>query len=162
MALGAVPMRQARDTRRAAVGGAALLGFLLVAACSEGNGAAPCLAEDVERCRCSDGRSGFQVCPEDGGGDYTACDCDEGASPYLPEAGEPEASDDAASDHDDSGGLMFMSPCSTAAGSPACPPGTSCDDFPAKGQFCSKPCKVATDCPPPSPGCNMMGVCKAP
>ncbi|HEY8089356.1 MAG TPA: hypothetical protein VIF09_15960 [Polyangiaceae bacterium] len=150
---------QARHTARVALPAAMLL-VLLAAACSEGAGGAPCLPEDVERCTCDDGRDGFQVCPLDGGG-YSSCDCDLDASPYLPEAGE-EASADAGDEGDASGGLQFMSPCSSAAGSPQCPIGDTCYDFPAKGQFCSKQCKVATDCPAPSPGCNGMGECKAP
>jgi hypothetical protein len=165
MVRGAMRKLHASDTRRTVAGLAGLAVLLLVVACNEGNGGAPCLPEDVERCTCDDGRDGFEVCPLDGGGDYGACDCDLDASPYLPEAGEPEGSSDAAEQGETSagdGGLVFMSTCSTAVGSPQCPPGTSCDDFPAKGQFCSKPCTVATDCPPPSPGCNMMGVCKAP
>jgi hypothetical protein len=157
----AMPKLQASDTRRVIAGLGALAVLLLVVACNEGNGGAPCLPEDVERCTCDDGRDGFEVCDPDGGGGYGACNCDLDASPYLPEAGEPEAASDAAEPEGD-GGLSFMSPCSTAVGAPQCPPGTSCDDFPAKGQFCSKPCKVAMDCPAPSPGCNMMGVCKAP
>jgi hypothetical protein len=134
-----------------------------VLACGEGNGGANCLPEDVERCTCENGRSGFMVCDPTTGSGYGACECDLDASPYLPEAGSEAGEGDGASDADAAdGGLMFMSPCSTAAGSPQCPVGTSCDDFPAKGPHCSKPCKVATDCPAPSPGCNMMGVCKAP
>lgn len=168
MACGAMPKRHPSDTRRARSRPAVwLAGFALVllfTACNEGNGAVPCLPEDVERCSCDDGRDGFQVCDPDGGAGYGACNCDLDASPYLPEAGEVEASTDGAQGEGSGGdgGLSFMSTCSTQPGSPACPPGTSCDDFPAKGQFCSKPCTEATDCPPPSPGCNNMGICKAP
>jgi hypothetical protein len=162
MALGAMPKKHASDTRTAVVGLAGFGLVLLVAACNEGNGGAPCLPEDVERCTCDDGRDGFEVCDPDGGGGYGACNCDLDASPYLPEAGEPDAGSDAPGEGSSSGALVFMSTCSTQPGSPQCPPGTSCDDFPAKGQFCSKPCTEATDCPPPSPGCNMMGICKAP
>lgn len=164
MAQGWMPKRQARHTSGRALAAPAFAVLLLVGACNEGNGDAPCLPEDVERCTCADGQEGFTVCAPDGGGGYGACACDLDASPYLPEAGE-EGGPDAASDDDGSGGdggLSFMSVCSTQPGSLPCPPGTSCDDFPAKGQFCSKPCSLATDCPPPSPGCNMMGVCKAP
>jgi len=160
-----MPKIQGSDTRRVLAGLASLAVLLLVVACNEGNGGAPCLPEDVERCTCDDGRDGFVVCPLDGGGGYGACNCDLDGSPYLPEAGEEASSDAAggdASDAGNDGGLSFMSTCSTAIGSPPCPPGTSCDDFPAKGQFCSKPCTVAMDCPPPSTGCNMMGICKAP
>ena len=135
------------------------LASVVVVACGQGSGGANCLPEDVERCTCADGRDGFQVCDPKAATGYGACDCELDASPYLPEAGV-EASIEASEGA--SGGLVFMSPCSTTAGSPQCPPGTSCDDFPAKGPHCSKPCAEATDCPPPSPGCNMMGVCKAP
>jgi hypothetical protein len=135
------------------------LGGALVVACSEGNGAANCLPEDVERCTCADGRSGFSVCDPTAGRGYDVCNCEIDASPYLPEAGvETEAGDAGA----DAGGLTFMSPCSMAPGAPMCPPGTSCDAFPAKGPHCSKACTEATDCPAPSTGCNMMGICKAP
>ena len=133
-----------------------------LAACGEGKpgAGAACLPEDVERCSCADGRSGFMVCDPEAGAFYGACNCELDASPYLPEAGvEASVSSDGGMGD---GGLMFMSPCSMASGSPPCPPGTSCDDFPAKGPHCSKRCKEATDCPSPSPGCNMMGVCKAP
>jgi hypothetical protein len=165
MVRGAMPKRHVSDTRRAVAGLAGLALLLLIVACDEGNGATPCLPEDVERCTCDDGQEGFEVCDPDGGGGYGACNCDLDASPYLPVAPDEAGSDAAPPDASDSGGdggLSFMSSCSTAAGSPPCPPGTSCDDFPAKGQFCSKPCTEATDCPPPSPGCNMMGICKAP
>lgn len=151
----------ASDTRRVAAPLFAVLFVLVAAACNEGNGATPCLPEDVERCTCADGRQGFQVCPAEGGQDYTACDCDLDASPYLPEAGE-EGGTDAAEEPEAAAGLQFMSPCSTQIGAPQCPPGDTCYDFPAKGQFCSHPCKEASDCPPPSPGCNGMGECKAP
>jgi len=161
MVRGAMPKRQASDTRRVLIGLAGLAVLLLVVACNEGSSGAPCLPEDVERCTCDDGRDGFEVCDPDGGGGYGACNCDLDASPYLPEAGE-EASSDAAEADGGGGALVFMSSCSTASGSPPCPSGTSCDPFPAKGQFCSKPCKLPTDCPPPSPGCNMMGTCKPP
>jgi hypothetical protein len=152
-------MRILRMLRILCTGLAALL-VVAVSACGEGNPGAACLPEDVERCSCGDGRSGFMVCDPEAGTFYGTCNCELDASPYLPEAGvEASASTDAAMGD---GGLMFMSPCSMAPGSPPCPPGTSCDDFPAKGPHCSKPCKEATDCPSPSPGCNMMGVCKAP
>ena len=151
-------MRQACHTTAALVAGAVLA--VVVGACGEGSGGAGCLPEDVERCTCGDGRSGFTVCDPKSGSGYGACDCSLDASPYLPEAGVEAASDGSGEGGD--GGLMFMSPCSMSAGAPQCPPGTSCDEFPAKGDHCSKPCKVATDCPAPSPGCNMMGVCKAP
>lgn len=161
-----MPRIQASDTRRLLAGLTGLAALVLVVACNESDASdatTPCLPEDVERCTCDDGRSGFEVCPPDGGGGYGACDCDLDASPYLPEPEEAstEAGEEGGEGGGD-GGLMFMSACSTAAGAPQCPPGTSCDDFPAKGQFCSKPCTEATDCPPPSPGCNMMGICKAP
>jgi hypothetical protein len=154
-----------RDTRRAVVPLFGILFVLVAAACNEGNGATPCLPEDVEPCTCADGRSGFEVCPADGGQDYTACNCDLDASPYLPVPSE-EAGADAAEDHaveaEAASGLQFMSPCSTQPGSPPCPAGDTCYDFPAKGQFCSHSCTEATDCPPPSSGCNGMGECKAP
>jgi hypothetical protein len=139
---------------------------VLVGACGEGNGAAACLPEDVERCTCADGHAGFMVCDPKAGAFYGACNCELDASPYLPEAGV-EAAAQEGGDASDGGGcngpvLAFMCVCSMAVGSPPCAPGTSCYDFPAKGQFCSKPCKEATDCPAPSPGCNMMGECKAP
>jgi hypothetical protein len=138
--------------------GAALGALLLVvAACGEGSGGAGCLPEDVERCTCADGRSGFAVCDPKSGSSYGACNCALDASPYLPEPAEA-GPDTGAGD----GGLSFMSPCSQAAGAPQCPSGTSCDNFPAKGPHCSKPCHVPTDCPAPSPGCNLMGICKAP
>jgi hypothetical protein len=130
---------------------------LLLVACGEGNGNAACLPEDVERCACEDGRSGFRVCDPVAGKSYGACSCDLDASPYLP---QPAAAEDGGDGGDARGGLMFLSPCDPA--DDMCPPGTSCASFPAKGPHCSKPCKVATDCPPPSPGCNMMGICKAP
>ncbi len=161
--------KHGRDRRRPRIvaGVASLAGLLLLVAlvaCGQGSGGANCLPEDVERCTCADGRDGFQVCDPVAATGYGACNCELDASPYLPEAGV-EASAEATTsqgDADASGGLVFMSPCSTTPGSPQCPPGTSCDDFPAKGPHCSKPCSEATDCPPPSPGCNMMGVCKAP
>ena len=164
MASGAMPKKQASDRLRAVVVASAIALLLAVAACTEGNSATACLPEDVERCSCNDGRQGFEVCDPEAGASYSACNCDLDASPYLPEAGGPEASDDGTEGdgNDGGGGLVFMSSCSTALGAPPCPAGTSCDDFPAKGQFCSKPCKVAMDCPAPSTGCNMMGVCKAP
>ena len=160
MAARPMPKKHASDTR-AGFGllPAALL--LVVVACNEGGGAAPCLPEDVERCTCDDGRDGFQVCPVEGGAGYGECNCDLDASPYLPEAGEPDAGE-GGDGSDGGGGLPFMSACSTAPGSPPCADGTSCDEFPAKGPHCSKPCSVATDCPPPSPGCNMDMICKAP
>jgi hypothetical protein len=169
MAADGMPMRHTRDRAWAVVGPAGGLLLLVVAACNEGNGGAPCLAEDVERCTCDDGRSGFQVCPADGGGDYSTCDCDLDASPYLPEAGVEasvaageDAEQEAEAEAEAAAGLQFMSPCSNTPGAPQCPPGDSCYDFPAKGQFCSHPCKEATDCPAPSTGCNGMGECKAP
>jgi hypothetical protein len=163
MAPGAMPKKHARDTRKAVAGLAGMAAVLLVVACGEGNGGAPCLPEDVERCTCVDGRDGFQVCALEAGAGYGACNCDLDASPYLPEAGE-EASDDGSEGdgNDGGGGLVFMSPCSLATGAPQCPPGTSCDNFPSKGPHCSKPCTIAMDCPPPSPGCTPMGMCKAP
>jgi hypothetical protein len=151
MASGSMPKKQASDRRRAVVAASAIALLLAVAACNEGNSATACLPEDVERCSCDDGRQGFEVCDPEAGASYSPCNCDLDASPYLPEAGGPEASDDGAEGdgNDGGGGLVFMSPCSAAPGSPPCPTGDSCDDFPAKGQFCSKPCKEATDCPPP-------------
>ncbi len=160
-----MPRLQASDTGRVLAGLlslAALLALVPLVACSEGNGGAPCLPEDVERCTCDDGRDGFMVCDPDGGGGYGACACGLDASPYLPEPEEASAEGGEGEGGESGGGLAFLSACSTTPGAPQCPPGTSCDDFPAKGQFCSKPCKVATDCPPPSPGCNMMGTCKTP
>jgi hypothetical protein len=159
MAAGAMPKKHARDTPWMVVGPASALLVLVAAACTEGNGLAPCLPEDVERCTCDDGRQGFQTCPLDGGA-YATCDCDLDASPYLPEAGEEAAAD--AGEEEASEGLQFMSPCSTAANAPQCPAGDQCYDFPAKGQFCSHKCSVATDCPAPSPGCNGKGECKTP
>jgi hypothetical protein len=159
MAPGTMPKKHARDRAWAIVGPVSVLLLLAAAACDEGNGDAPCLPEDVERCTCDDGRQGFQECPLDGG-PYSVCDCDLDASPLLPEAGEEASAD--AGEEEAAEGLQFMSPCSTAASAPQCPEGDTCYDFPAKGQFCSHPCSVATDCPPPSPGCNGMGECKAP
>lgn len=163
MGAGLMPNKHARDTGRGLAALFPVMFVLVVAACDEGNGAAPCVPEDVERCTCEDRQSGFAVCPADGGGGYGACDCDLDASPYLPEPGSDDAGDGGdASDEEAAPGLQFMSPCSTQPGSPACPAGDTCYDFPAKGQFCSHSCKEATDCPPPSPGCNGMGECKAP
>jgi hypothetical protein len=151
MGLGGVRMKHAGHT--------VVLAFaLLLPACGEGNGNAACLPEDVERCSCADGRSGFRVCDPVAGSSYGACTCDVDASPYLPQPAA--AGGDAGGGGDATGGLAFLSPCDPS--SDMCPPGTSCDSFPAKGPHCSRPCKVATDCPPPSPGCNMMGICKAP
>lgn len=137
----------------------------IVGACGEGNGGAACLPEDVERCTCADGKSGFMVCDPKAGAFYGACNCAIDASPYLPEAGV-EASVEAG----EGGAMMmcggpvlsFMCPCSTAPGSPACPAGDTCYSYPSKGPHCSHPCKVATDCAPPSPGCSPMGECKVP
>ncbi len=159
--------RQTRDRVRGRLrdrvqAAAVSLACLVVVACGQGSGGANCLPEDVERCTCTDGRDGFQVCDPKAATGYGACDCELDASPYLPEAGVEASIEAGEGSADASGGLVFMSPCSTAPGSPQCPKGTSCDDFPAKGPHCSKPCAEATDCPPPSPGCNMMGVCKAP
>jgi hypothetical protein len=148
--------------RERLLAGALSLSAVVVVACGEGNGATDCLPEDVERCTCDDGRSGFTVCDPEAGAFYGACNCEIDASPYLPEAGFEAGEPDGASDAGGDGGLMFMSACSMEPGAPQCPPGTSCDAFPAKGPHCSKPCKEATDCPAPSPGCNMMGICKAP
>lgn len=159
MASGAMPMKQASDTRGAVV--ALVVGGLvaLVAACGQGNGGQACLPEDVERCTCADGRPGFFVCDPEGGTGYGACNCDLDASPYLPEAGEADASEGGASD---GGGPGWMDPCSQDPAAPQCPPGTSCLSYPSKGPHCSKQCAVATDCPPPSPGCNPQGQCKVP
>jgi hypothetical protein len=163
MTPGAMAMRHASDSAFVLL--ALLVGFP-VAACSEGNGAAECLPEDVQRCHCEDGREGYRVCSPDGSSAYGACDCDLDASPYLPQlpaddggAGEGDGATEGGAGGGDAG-LMFLSPCDP--GDDQCPPNTSCDAFPAKGPHCSKPCTVATDCPMPSPGCNMMGVCKAP
>jgi hypothetical protein len=160
---GASGMTHTRDNRLARRGAALLAtaGLVIVAACGEGSGGADCLPEDVQRCECADGHQGYAVCDPAAGSGYGACNCALDASPYLAQPA-PEAGADADGDAASSGGLSFMSPCSTAPGSPQCPAGTSCDEFPAKGPHCSKPCKEATDCPPPSPGCNMMGICKAP
>ncbi len=134
---------------------------LLVAACGQGSGGAACLPEDVQRCTCEEGRTGFRVCDPAAASGYGACRCDLDASPYLPSPGAEDAGDGGASGEGGShGGLTFMSPCNPA--DDQCPPGTSCDSFPAKGPHCSKPCKVATDCPAPSPGCSMMGICRSP
>jgi len=147
---------------------AAAVVALLAVACGQGNGGAPCLPEDVERCTCGDGRGGFLVCDPSGNGGYGACNCDVDGSPYLPHP----ASDDAGSEGggegggDDGGegggGLQFMDPCSTAPGAPQCPPGDTCWNYPSKGPHCSHACTVATDCAPPSPGCSPQGECKAP
>ncbi len=156
--------RHARDRALGFALATALILSTVCVACGEGNGNAACLPEDVERCTCADGRSGFFVCDPVTASRYGACDCDLDASPYLP-VPPPDtgaSGEGGAADGEAGGGLTFMSPCSLAAGAPQCPSGTACDDFPAKGPHCSKPCKVATDCPAPSPGCNMMGVCKAP
>jgi hypothetical protein len=164
MTLGDMPKLQVSHTRRAVLVVAALV--LLLAACSEGNGDVPCLPQDVEKCTCDDGTTGYFVCdPEGGSGPgYGPCICDLDASPYLPVA--PDASPDEGTDGEEGdagdGGLQFMSACSVAPGAPQCPPGTTCYDFPAKGDHCSKPCTIDSDCPPPSPGCNMQGECKAP
>ncbi|HEX3342973.1 MAG TPA: hypothetical protein VHS09_00320 [Polyangiaceae bacterium] len=160
-----MPKRQGSDTRRARAGLAVLAAILVLVplvACNEGNGGAPCLPEDVERCACAGGLEGYMVCEPDGGGGYGACVCDLDASPYLPVPEDASAETGAGEGGGGDGGLSFMSACSTDPGAPPCPPPTSCDDFPAKGQFCSKKCTEATDCPPPSPGCNMNGICKAP
>lgn len=162
MTFAAGGIRHARDRGRAGGRGLALVACLVVAACGEGNGATRCLPEDVERCTCADGRSGYEVCDPNAGAFYGACNCDVDAAPYLPVPPDAAVEGDSDTDGGDGGGLSFMSPCSMAPGAPQCPAGTSCDEFPAKGPHCSKPCKEATDCPPPSPGCNMMGVCKAP
>jgi hypothetical protein len=156
MAVGAMPKKHASYIRSAVI---ALASFVSMMACGQGNGGAACLGEDVERCTCADGRSGFTVCDPSGSG-YGACNCDLDGSPYLPEAGVEASSADGAEEGD--GGLNFMDPCSTAAGSPQCPPGDTCYNYPSKGPHCSHPCTVATDCPPPSPGCTPMGECKAP
>jgi hypothetical protein len=137
----------------------------LVGACGEGSGGAACLPEDVERCTCADGKTGFTVCDPKAGAFYGACNCSLDASPYLPEAGV-----EASSEGGEGGGttmcggpvLAFMCPCSTAPGSPQCPAGDTCYPYPSKGSHCSHPCKVATDCPAPSPGCSPMDECKAP
>jgi hypothetical protein len=161
MVLGAMPKIQARDT--ATFGLAVIALVALAGACGEGDGGAPCLPEDVERCKCEDGRPGFFVCDPEGGTGYGACTCDLDASPYLPEAGvEAAVPDGGGGEGGEAGGLAFMDPCSTAPGAPKCPPGDTCFDFPAKGPHCSHPCSVATDCPPPSPGCNNQGECKSP
>jgi len=153
MGLGAVPMKHAGHTV------IVLLGVMAVAACSEGNGATACLPQDVERCQCGDGRSGYSVCDPDAGSGYGACDCDLDASPYLPAVPDAAASDAAA----DGGScstmpLGFMCPCLSSA---QCASGV-CGVFPAKGNRCTVPCKTAMDCPAPSTGCNMMGICKSP
>ena len=153
-------MKHASHTFAGTLAGVRLasLAALLLGGCGEGNGAAPCLPEDVERCSCEDGRTGFQVCAVDGGGGFGICDCDDAVSPYLPEAGVEASSE--ADVPETGGGLSFMSPCDPTHDE--CPVGTTCDAFSAKGPHCSKPCTVATDCPAPSTGCNMMNICKAP
>ena len=160
MTSGTVPMKHAGHTCNAvtlaAIAALVLTGLL--GGCSEGSGAAPCLAEDVERCFCADGRSGFQVCGREGGSGIGACNCDEVASPYLPGVGSEAGAGDATTEA--SNGLSFMSACDPS--NDQCPSGTSCDAFPSKGPHCSKPCAVPADCPAPSPGCNMMNICKAP
>jgi len=134
---------------------------LLLAACSEGNGDIACLPQDVEKCACPDGTTGYFVCDPEAGSGYGPCLCGLDGSPYLPVA--PDASPDEGTDGEEGdGGLQFMSACSVAPGAPPCPPGTTCFDFPAKGDHCSKTCTKDSDCPPPSPGCNMQGECKAP
>lgn len=145
-------------------GFAIVAGFVaLVGACGEGNGGAACLPEDVERCTCADGKSGFMVCDPKAGAFYGACNCEIDASPYLPEAGV-EASTDAPMEASSCSGpvLAFMCACSTAIGSPQCPEGDTCYSYPSKGPHCSHPCKEPTDCASPSPGCSPMGECKAP
>jgi hypothetical protein len=135
---------------------------MLAAACGEGGGAAACLPDDVQRCTCDDGRSGFRVCDSEGRG-YGACACDLDASPGLPRPATADATAGAEGGGGQSGvdgGLSFLSPCEP--GGDPCPPGTSCDNFPSKGPHCSKPCKKPSDCPPPSPGCNPLGICRAP
>jgi hypothetical protein len=154
MGLGAVPMKHAGHTVLV------LLGVMAVGACGEGNGATACLPQDVERCRCDDGRSGYRVCDPDAGRGYGACDCDLDASPYLPAVPDAVAPDAVAPEGGscDTMPLGFMCPCVSGD---QCATGV-CGVFPAKGNRCTVPCKTAMDCPPPSPGCNMMGVCKAP
>ena len=126
-----------------------LASLVVVVACGQGSGGANRLPEDVERCTCADGRDGFQVCDPKAATGYGACDCELDASPYLPEAGIEASIEAGEGSADASGGLAFMSPCSTTPGSPQCPPGTSCDDFPAKGPHCSKPCAEAPTAPRP-------------
>lgn len=146
-----------------------LLGPLtaILGACGEGNGGAACLPEDVERCTCADGKTGFTVCDPRAGAFYGACNCAIDASPYLPEAGVEASSEGGG----EGGGTMmmcggpvlsFMCACSQSAGSPQCSTGDMCYPFPSKGPHCTHACKTPMDCPPPSPGCTPMGVCKAP
>jgi hypothetical protein len=154
MGLGANPMKHAGHMV------IVLLALLVVAACGEGNGGAACVPEDVERCQCDDGRSGYQVCDPEGGSGYGACRCDLDASPYLPEAGLDDAGSGDANDGGSCGTmpLAFMCPCVSSS---QCASGL-CGTFPAKGNKCTVPCKSPSDCPAPSPGCNMMGLCKSP
>lgn len=161
----ALPMKQAGHILAGLVIVAGLAA--LVGACGEGNGGAACLPEDVERCTCADGKSGFMVCDPKAGAFYGACNCALDASPYLPEAGV-EASVEASGDGASEGGLScsgpvlaFLCPCSTTPGAPQCSSGNQCDAFPAKGPHCSHPCKDGSDCPGGA-GCNNMGICKAP
>jgi hypothetical protein len=162
MALRARLMKQAGHI----LAGIMVLGSLaaIVGACGEGNGSAACLPEDVERCTCADGKSGFTVCDPKAGAFYGACNCALDASPYLPEAGVEASSDAAPAEAGACSGpvLAFMCSCSTEPGSPQCPSGDTCYPYPSKGSHCSHPCKEATDCAAPSPGCSPMDECKAP
>ena len=153
------PLTPARHKQGALAAAGALTLALALGACGEASQGAACLGDDVERCACPGGRSGFMVCAADGRG-YGACNCALDGSPLLPEAGV--ASDAAPDGAPADAGLSFLSTCALSAGSPACPAGTYCYAFPAKGEFCSKACHLPTDCPAPSPGCNMMGTCQAP
>lgn len=135
-------------------------------ACGEGSGGAVCLPEDVERCTCADGKSGFMVCDPKAGAFYGACNCAIDASPYLPETGVEASSGGGGGE---GGGAMtcsgsvlaFMCPCSESSG-PPCAAGDMCYAFPSKGPHCTHPCTEPTQCAAPSPGCTPMGVCKAP
>ena len=158
MGAGSMPKKHARDTGRGLAALLPVMFVLVVAACDEGNGAAPCLPEDVERCTCDDGRAGFAVCPADGGGGLRRVRLQSRCEP-VPARGRRRRRRRWRRRERRGGGARapVHVPVQHAARRAGVSRRGHLLRLPREGPVLLAPCKEATDCPPPSPGCNMHG-----